>query len=89
MELIKFVPSQPTASTASLFHMCYSKCSAHAPSTQLTAYSEQENTGPDSPDALQEGVLRVKLLQEQDLWPLGPALHLPLQAGSVGTGEQP
>lgn len=69
--------------------MCHSKCSAHAPSTQLRACSTQENTGPDSPDALQEGVLGVKLLQEQDLGPLGLALHLPLQAGSVSTGEQP
>lgn len=44
---------------------------------------------PDSPDALQEGVLSVKLLQEQDLGPLCLALHLPLQAGNISTGEQP
>lgn len=89
MELMRFVLSQPTASTASPSHMCSSKCSAHTSSPQLRAYSKQENTGPDSPDALQEGIFCVKLLQEQDLGPLGPALHLPLQAVSISTGEQP
>lgn len=54
----------------------------------MTAYSEQDNAKPDSPDAFQEWVLCVKLLQEQDLRPLRFTLYFSLQANSVGTGEK-
>lgn len=55
----------------------------------MTACSERANAQPDSPDALQKRVLRVKLLQEQDLRPLCFTLHFCLQASSVSTGEKP
>lgn len=55
----------------------------------MTAYSQQDNAKPDSPDVLQERVLCVKLLQEQDLRPLRFTLYFSLQASSISTGEKP
>jgi len=60
---------------------------AGASSTQMTTYSH--STKPDSPDPFQEGVLCVKLLQEEDLRPLCFTLHFSLQTRRVSAGEEP
>lgn len=53
----------------------------------ITTYSH--STKPDSPDPFQEGVLCVKLLQEEDLRPLCFTLHFSLQTRRVSAGEEP